>query len=93
MLELDDGDIRERQIPENVYMPGITVLYASSPVEPRAYAASSSAAEALERISTRAFGRQSGAREHIDLRYCDPNSDAVLTVQQQETLIEWRRNT
>jgi hypothetical protein len=90
LFELDDGDLRERQRPQDVYQLGITVLYASSPDEPRAYAAASSAAEALERIFARAFERQSGAREHIDLRYCDPISDAVLTVQQRETLIEWR---
>jgi len=90
LFELDDGAIRKRQGPEDVYQLGITVLYASSPDEPRAYAAALSAAEALERIFARAFERQSGEREHIDLRYCDPISDSVLTVQQRETLIEWR---
>jgi hypothetical protein len=89
LFELDDGDIRERQGPEDVYQLGITVLYASSPDEPRAYAAASSAAEALERIFARAFERQSGERAHRS-RYCDPISDSVLTVQQCETLIEWR---
>jgi hypothetical protein len=31
LFELDDGDIRERQGPEDVYQLGITVLYASTP--------------------------------------------------------------
>jgi hypothetical protein len=79
---LDDGDIRERQRPEEVYPLGITILYANSPVEPRAYAAASSAAEALKRISARAFRRQSGARAHIDLWYCNPIS--ALTEQRLE---------
>lgn len=90
LFELDDGDILERQEPEDVYQLGITVLYVSEPDEPRAYAAASAAAEALEQIFARAFEQQSGMVEHIDLRYCDPISDAALTVQQRERLTEWR---
>jgi hypothetical protein len=60
-------------------------------VESRAYAAASSAAAALERIPPMRSGdRGERERAHIDPQYCDPNSDAALTVQQQETLIERR---
>lgn len=90
LFELDEGEIRERDGPEDIYHLGITVLYASVPDEPKAYAAAAAAAEALEQIFARAFERQGGARAYIDLRYCDPISDAVLTVQQREQLTEWR---
>ena len=90
LFELDAGDLREREGSGDVYRLGITVLYASVPDEPKAYAAASAAADALERIFARAFERQGGVRESIDLRYCDPISDAALTVQQREQLTEWR---
>jgi hypothetical protein len=90
LFDLDDGDLSEREGPEDVYRLGITVLYTSAPDEPKAYAAASAAAEALEQIFARAFDRPGGVREYIDLRYCDPVSDAVLTVQQREQLAEWR---
>lgn len=90
LFELDEGEIRERDGPEDLYRLGITVLYASVPDEPKAYAAASSAAEALEQIFARAFERQGGVREYVDLRYCDSISDAALTVHQREQLTEWR---
>ena len=90
LFELDEGEFRERDGPQDIYHLGITVLYASVPDEPKAHAAAAVAAEALERIFARAFERRGGVREYIDLRYCDPISDAVLTVQQREQLTEWR---
>ena len=90
LFDLDDGDLSEREGPEDVYRLGITVLYAGTPDEPKAYAAASAAAEALEKTFARAFERPGGVRQYIDLRYCDPVSDAVLTVQQREQLTEWR---
>ena len=91
LFELDDGDISEREGPEDVYRLGITVLYASARDEPKAHAAAAIAAEALEQIFARAFERPGGAREYIDLLYCDAVSDAVLTVQQREQLTEASR--
>lgn len=90
LFELDDGEICERDGPDDVYRLGITVLYVSALDEPKAYAAACAAANALERLFARAFEPQGGARKHIDLRYCDPISDAALTVQQREGLAEWR---
>jgi hypothetical protein len=90
LFDLDDGDLSEREGSEDVYRLGITVLYTSTPDEPTAYAAASAAAEALEQIFARAFERPGGVREYIDLLYCDPVSDAVLTMQQREQLTEWR---
>lgn len=90
LFDLDEGGIRERDGSEDIYRLGITVLYASAPDEPKAYAAAFAAAAALERIFARAFEQQGGVREYIDLRHCDPISDAALTVQQREQLTEWR---
>ena len=90
LFELDDGEICERDGPDDVYRLGITVLYISALDEPKAYAAACAAADALERLFARAFEPQGGARKYIDLRYCDPISDAALTVQQRERLAEWR---
>jgi hypothetical protein len=89
-FDLDDGDFRERIRPDDVYQLGITVLYASALNESQGYASACAVAEALERLAGRAFERQGGTREYIDLRYCDAVSDAVLTVQQRERLTEWR---
>jgi hypothetical protein len=89
-FDLDEGDFRERDRPDDVYRLGITVLYASASDERQGYASACAVAEALERLAARAFERQNGIREYIDLRYCDPVSDAVLTVQQREQLTEWR---
>lgn len=90
LFDLDEGEMTERERPDDAYRLGITVLYASALDEPKAYAAATAAAEAMEQIFARAFERPGGAREYIDLRYCDPVSDAVLTVQQREQLTEWR---
>lgn len=90
LFDLDDGDVCERNDPDDVYQLGITVLYVSASDEPKAYATARAAAEALEKIFGQAFERQGGARQYIDLRYCDPISDSVLTIQDREKLSEWR---
>lgn len=90
LFDLDEGEIRERIAPADIYRLGITVLYVSAQDEPKAFGVARTAAEALERIFARAFEREGGGREYIDLCYCDPVSDAALTVQQREQLIEWR---
>jgi hypothetical protein len=87
---LDDGEVCERDGPDDVYRLGITVLYVSASDEPKAYAAACTAAEALEKVFAQAFERQGGGRQYIDLSYCDTISNAVLTVQQREQLDEWR---
>jgi hypothetical protein len=90
LFDVDEGEFCERDGPDDVYQLGITVLYVSASDEPRAYAAASAAAEALEKVFAQAFERQGGARQYIDLRYCDPISDSVLTVRDRERLSEWR---
>jgi hypothetical protein len=90
LFELDDGEVCERNGPDDIYRLGITVLYVSASDEPKAYVAACAAAEALEKIFAQAFERQGGARQYIDLRYCDPISDSVLTIQDREKLSEWR---
>ena len=90
LFDLDDGEVCERDRPEDIYQLGITVVYVSATDEPKAYAAACVAAEALETLFARAFERPNGSRQYIDLLYCDTASDAALTVQQREKLAEWR---
>jgi hypothetical protein len=90
LFDLDEGDIRERDDPDDVYRLGVTVLYAGASDEPRAYAAACVVADAMERLFAGAFERPGGTREYIDLVYCEPIADTALTVQQREQLTEWR---
>lgn len=90
-FDLDDGEVCERNGPDDLYRLGITVLYVSASDEPKAYVAACAAATALEKVFAQAFERQQGgARQYIDLRYCDPISDSVLTIQDCEKLSEWK---
>ena len=90
LFDLDDGEVCERDGPDDIYQLGITVLYVSALDEPKAYTAAHTAAKALEKVFAQAFEHQGGRRRYIDLSYCDAISDAVLTVQQREQLEEWR---
>ena len=90
LFDLDDGEVRERDGPDDVYRLGITVLYVSAADEPKAHAAASTAAKALEKLFARAFERQDRARQHIDLIYCDAISDGAITIKDCEKLSEWR---
>lgn len=90
LFDLDDGEVTEREAGD-VYQLGIVVLYDSSQDEPTAATAATAAAGALEDLFAEAFHADTAAGwKDIHLKYCDPVSDAALTVAMRETLKQWR---
>jgi hypothetical protein len=82
LFDLDKGEDCERVELSDAYHLGIVVLYIENPEDDIAYDKAREVAAELEKLFTGLAG--------IELLYCDPVSDAALSVQQATQLKEWR---
>lgn len=89
LFDVDGGEERERQGPEDAYQLRITILYDSGLDEPAAYDAAQSAALAIEAAFEAAL-RTDGKWRDIRLLSCEPVSDSAMTVAQSRLLKRWR---
>lgn len=86
LFDLDKGELIER-LNTDVYELGIYVLYDSS--KPNAHQEAEQIAESLTNDFELAFQKQNNW-QGIRLEFCDPISDAVMTVAAQQNLKQWK---
>jgi hypothetical protein len=86
-FDLDDGKNIERDSAQSPYQLGIVVLYDSSSAQ--APASAKNVTEKLEELFENSFYSDKGW-DKIALKYCDPVSDNVMTVAEQQKLKMWR---
>lgn len=82
LFDLDNGEEHERVEISDPYRLGIVVLYLGNLEDDIAFDKASEVAAAIEKILVGADG--------IVLNYCDPVSDAAMSIQQATQLKEWR---
>lgn len=88
-FDVDGGDEKERNGPDDVYELRITLLYDSMKDEPAAYEAAQKAADAIESAFEVAL-RHDGTWRNIKLLSCDVVSDSAMTVADSRMLKRWR---
>ena len=88
LFDLDNGDLVERQSGD-IYNLGIFVLYDSNSPGNTAFDEARKAANEIEQLFLTAFYADN-KWEHIEIEYCEPISDQVMTVAQQQNLKQWR---
>ena len=88
-FDLDRGEERERNGPDDLYELTITLLYDSEKNEKAAYAAAKKAADAIEKAFEVALCAN-GKWHHIKLLSCDVASDNAMSVAASRMLKQWR---
>jgi len=88
-FDVDGGDEKERNGPDDIYELRIVLLYDSTKDEPAAYKAAQKAADAIESAFEAAL-RQDAKWRDIKLLSCDAVSDSAMTVADSRMLKRWR---
>lgn len=88
LFDLDKGAMIERESPD-IYELGIYVLYDSTEDVNNSYEKAIQVAETLQAHFEQAF-YQDDSWEGIEMIFCDPISDNVMTIAQQQNLKQWR---
>lgn len=89
-FDVDGGSEVARVGPDDTYTLDITILHAAEPDFEEAAMAAQVAAEAIEKAFKEKLFNPSGAWQHIELRYCEPLSESVMTYQLFKQLKRWR---
>ncbi|PTB27770.1 hypothetical protein C9I56_16275 [Paraburkholderia caribensis] len=89
-FDVDEGKEVTRVGPDDTYMLDITILHTAEPDFEAAENAAQSAADAIQKAFKEKLFDPSNKWQHIELRFCDPISESVLTYQVFRQLKRWR---
>lgn len=89
-FDVDEGAEVARDGPDDTYTLDITILHSAEPDFDAAEEAADTAAKAIEKAFRDKLFDPTKTWQHIELRYCDPVSESVLTYQQFKQLKRWR---
>lgn len=89
-FDVDEGAEVTRDGPEDTYTLDITILHSADPDFDAAERAANTVAKAIEKAFKDKLFDPAKAWQHIELRFCDPVSESVLTYQQFKRLKRWR---
>lgn len=89
-FDVDDGEEITRAGPDDTYTLDITILHMADPDFAAAENAAQAAADAIEKAFKEKLFDPSKKWQHIELRFCEPVSESVLTYQMFKQLKRWR---
>lgn len=89
-FDVDGGEDRPRNGPDDFYSLGIYLLYDTSQNEPDAEAAARSAAGHIEKAFESAFQSEDKSWSNIRLEYCDVMSDQAMSYSNSLLFKQWR---
>jgi len=89
-FDVDEGTEITRDGPADTYTLDITILHVAEPDFDAAEKAAETAAKAIEKAFKEKLFDPTKMWQHIELRFCDPVSESVLTYQQFKQLKRWR---
>jgi hypothetical protein len=89
-FDVDEGAEVTRDGPDDTYTLDITILHLADPGFDAAEKAAETVAKAIEKAFKDKLFDPTKTWQHIELRFCDPVSESVLTYQQFKQLKRWR---
>jgi hypothetical protein len=89
-FDVDEGAEVTRDGPDDTYTLDITILHSADSDFDAAEKAAATAAKAIEKAFKDKLFDSTKTWQHIELRSCEPVSEAVLTYQQFKQLKRWR---
>ena len=89
-FDVDEGTEITRDGPADTYTLDITILHVAEPDFDAAEKVAETAARAIEKAFKEKLFGPTKTWQHIELRFCDPVSESVLTYQQFKQLKRWR---
>lgn len=89
-FDVDEGREVTRDGPGDTYTLDVTILHAADPDFVLAEKAARTAAEAIERAFKDKLFNPTNTWQHIELRFCEPLSESVMTYQMFKQLKRWR---
>ena len=89
-FDVDEGAEIARDGPDDTYTLDITILHSADPDFDAAEKAADSVAKAIEKAFKDKLFDPTKTWQHIELRFCEPVSESVLTYQQFKQLKRWR---
>ena len=89
-FDVDEGAELTRDGPNDTYTLDITILHSAYPDFDAAETAADTAAKEIEKAFKSKLFEPTKTWQHIELRFCDPVSESVLTYQQFKQLKRWR---
>jgi hypothetical protein len=88
-FEVDEGNEVTRNSPDDTYTLDITILHTADPDFDMAEKAAETAANAIKKAFKEKLFDPTRTWRHIELRFCDPVAESVLTYQQFKQLKRW----
>ena len=90
-FDVDQGEERHREGPDDMYELGVYLLYDTSQNESEARTSAEKAANEITAAFEKALqDEKSKAWKQINLIYCEPMSDQAMTYAQSRLLKQWR---
>ncbi len=89
-FDVDQGDEIDRQGPDDTYTLDITILHSAEPDFVAAATAAQQAADAISKAFKDKLFTPTKTWQQIELRFCEPVSESVLTYQVFKQLKRWR---
>lgn len=89
-FDVDEGAEVTRNGPDDTYKLDITILHQAEPDFGAAENAARAAADAIEKVFKEKLFTPSKKWQQIELRFCEPMSESVLTYQVFKQLKRWR---